>query len=105
MKKYLTLFLVGIIFLSSCSDLNKIKDTAKIKDVKKFTTLAIQNLQKDTVVISIVEDKLYIFNDSNEVVFNIINIDSDNYIRLHKAMLFILVTIIAMLFIFITTEI
>jgi hypothetical protein len=39
-----------------------------VVDSKKITTLALQELPKDTVLVSYTEDSVYIFNMDNEVV-------------------------------------
>lgn len=63
MKKLLLLLLV-VVGMSSCfEDVKK-----SVKDPKEETTVRLQELPKDTVVISIDEHNLYVFDENNLVV-------------------------------------
>jgi len=85
MKK-LFLFLITLVIFASCT--NNIEE---IKDPEKKTTVYLQQLPKDTVAISIDEDKLYVFNEDNTVEYKVTNIDKGNYVIVHNGILIILI--------------
>lgn len=65
MKK-LIFILLTLFTLASCT-----KPTIEnsVEDSERFTTVEIQNLPKDTVVVSIDGTKVYVFNDNNTVEY------------------------------------
>lgn len=72
MKKLLLLLLV-VVGMSSCfEDVKK-----SVKDPKEATTIRLQELPKDTVVISTDEHNLYVFDENNLVVAKTVAGDSD----------------------------
>ena len=90
MKKIL-FFVILIVTLVSCDEDNKIKE---VENPNEITTLEIQKLPKDTVVISIDVDKLYIFDDSTRVIKKITNINTEEYIRIDPLRFFLILTLI-----------
>lgn len=62
MKKIL--FLLVLTFaLSSCYE-----DVQQVKEPEKVTTISIQNLPKDTVLVSIEDETLYVFDQKTNLV-------------------------------------
>ena len=62
MKKIL--FLLVLTFaLSSCY-----KDVQQVKEPEKVTTISIQNLPKDTVLVSIEDETLYVFDQKTNLL-------------------------------------
>ena len=74
MKKLLVV-LISIIALSSCY--RNVENS--VADPKKETTVELQELPKDTVVISIDEHILYVFDDNNQVVYKTISPEEDSF--------------------------
>jgi hypothetical protein len=74
MKKLL-LVLISIIALSSCY--RYVENS--VVNPKKETTVELQELPKDTVVISIDGHILYVFDDNNQVVYKTISPKEDSF--------------------------
>jgi hypothetical protein len=91
MKKLLPILLLAICLTGCYID---IEDT--IKDSKKETTLELQELPKDTVVISVKGYELYVFNSKNEVVYKTYGEDSES-LPIHIVALFLLICIVFLL--------
>ena len=70
MKKLLLLLLV-VVGMSSC--FMKVEDS--VEDPKKATTVELQELVKDTVVISVDNYNLYVFDENNLVVAKTVAIE------------------------------
>jgi|GEM_PF-4362393 uncharacterized lipoprotein YajG len=74
MKK-LIFILLALFTLAGCT-----KPTLEnsVEDSDKFTTVEMQNLPKDTVVVSVDGTKVYIFNDNNTVEYQaeLMNVDT-----------------------------
>ena len=98
MKKLL-LILISIIALSSCYV--DVKDS--VIDSKKETTAELQKLPKDTVVISIDEHVLYVFDDNNQVVYKTISTEKDNF-PIHPLLFIALIILSSFIGILIVTK-
>jgi PBP1b-binding outer membrane lipoprotein LpoB len=94
MKKLIFLFITAIIF-SSCSV--DVIDT--VEDSKKETTVELQELEKDTVIISIVDNNLYVFNKDKEVIYKTIGTKFTDYWLINSTVFIIIITCISTLII------
>lgn len=91
MKKILFLLVLAFI-LSSCYE-----DVKQVKEPEKVTTISIQNLPKDTVLVSIEGETLYVFDQkTNLVKYKIKNI-RENSIPVHDLVFLIMWFLIAFL--------
>ncbi|GEM_PF-4775341 len=94
-------FIVIIIFIVSCNEGVPIQP---LDDPMQYTTQEIQEARKDTVIVSVDEDNIYIFDDHNVVRYKITNMynpgDRMVLIPLHLFLLFILLITLFMIFVF-----
>ena len=72
MKKLITIVIL-IVALSSCY--NDVEDS--VKNPKLETTIQLQDLPKDTVVISIDKNTLYVFDENNLVKYKTVALGDD----------------------------
>lgn len=84
MKKFLFLIVLILSFMSCEID---VRDT--VDNPKTFTTIQIQELPKDTVVIAIDNNNLYVFNKNNEVI-SVTKGVTDGYVIIDSIVLSIL---------------
>jgi len=88
MKKLLSVLLLAICLTGCYVDVEE-----TVEDSKKETTLELQELPKDTVVISVKGYELYVFNSKNEVVYKTYGEDSGSF-SIHMGALMLLVVLV-----------
>jgi len=98
-RKLLLMLILSSIVFFSCTDYTPEK--LNKKDSKEVTTVEIQDMQKDTLIVSIDGNKMYVFNDDNLVEYKIHTYDQsmctpvgDWYIFISALGLFIALVVI-----------
>lgn len=88
MKKYLIILIVSCSIFASCNI-----DIKQVENPEKSTTVEIQNLKKDTAIIAIDKDVLYVYDAKNLVKYKVKNYNDDNshFICIPTGALFILI--------------
>ncbi len=69
MNKLTALSILALLFVSC----NEGVPVQRLDDPQNYTTTNIQNLQKDTVIVSLDRDVIYIFDQHNLVRYKIVN--------------------------------
>jgi hypothetical protein len=89
MKTKHILLIVITLLLTGCNKKEFIFETYSTEKSKQVTTLEQQAWDKDTVMITVDGDDLYIFNDDNQVIYEIELYDQYKKIPINKWWVFI----------------
>lgn len=87
--KYLFLILIPIIMFSSCTE-----DIEKVED-PKAVELKYSETQKDTMLVLVVDHTIMVFDQDNQLVYAVEQINEDDH---ENAVLFFVISLVALFF-------